>query len=83
MKQMTHNINTSTGSITKYSFQRRDGDYSQEIFKTFVESKTEPIANLFFLSQPERSFDYKELKELVGAKRSFVNTFLSPLLDSS
>lgn len=48
MKQMTHNINTSAGSITKYSFQRRDGDYSQEIFKTFVESKTEPIANLFF-----------------------------------
>lgn len=48
MKQMTHNINTSTGSITKYSFQRRDGDYSQEIFKTFVESKTEPIAKPFF-----------------------------------
>ena len=27
IKQMTHNINTSTTSITKYSFQRRDEDY--------------------------------------------------------
>ena len=27
IKQMTHNINTSTTNITKYSFQRRDEDY--------------------------------------------------------
>lgn len=61
IKQMTHNINTSTTSTTKYSFQRRDEDYfnfskrnqvdnSQERFKTLLESKTELIANFFFVT---------------------------------